>query len=83
MIQQKLEMVREWLQTNFNIDIDDVRNEVQRRQWLTDADGNFVTGPDGRFINRLTAPLDTDPSKTLMESLLDDVNKYRDLQTAE
>lgn len=83
LIQQKLEMVREWLQTNFNIDIDDVRNEVQRRQWLTDADGNFVTGPDGRFINRLTAPLDTDPSKTLMESLLDDVNKYRDLQTAE
>lgn len=83
LILQKLEMVREWLQTNFNIDIEDLRREVQQRQWVTDANGNYVVGANGRYINKLTAPLDTDPTKTLMEALLDEVNQYKSLQTTE
>ena len=81
LILQKLEMVREWLQTNFNIDLEVLRAEVQQRQWLTDADGNFVFDANGNYINRLTAPLDSDPSKTLMQSLIDEVEKYKVLQT--
>lgn len=83
LILQKLEMVREWLKTNFNIDIEDLRREVQQRQWVTDANGNYVVGANGRYINKLTAPLDTDPTKTLMEALLDEVNQYKSLQTTE
>lgn len=83
LILQKLEMVREWLKTNFNIDIEEIRKEVQQRQWVTDADGNYVVGANGRYINKLTAPLDTDPTKTLMDALLDEVNQYKALQPTE
>ena len=54
---------------------------MQRRQWVTDADGNFVFDAGGGYINRLTAPLESDPSKTLMQSLVDEVEKYKALQT--
>ena len=81
LIEQKLEMTREWLKTSFGIDLDALRDEVQRRQWVTDADGNFVFDAGGGYINRLTAPLESDPSKTLMQSLVDEVEKYKALQT--
>ena len=81
LILQKLEMTREWLKTNFGIDLDELRNEVQQRQWVTNPDGSFKLDANGNFINKLTAPLDTDPSKTLMQSLIDEVEKYKALQT--
>lgn len=81
LIEQKLEMVREWLQTNFNIDIEDVRREVQRKQWLTDDEGNFVFDSDGNFINRLTYRDKT--GTTLMERLIEEVERYRQDQTTE
>ncbi len=74
-------MTREWLKTNFGIDLDELRNEVQQRQWVTNPDGSFKLDANGNFINKLTAPLDTDPSKTLMQSLIDEVEKYKALQT--
>lgn len=79
-ILQKLEMARDWMKKYFNIDLDELRMEVQRREWLTDADGNFVYDADGNFINHFTQPSPTDPSKTFMETLLDEVNKYKALQ---
>lgn len=81
LILQKLEMTREWLKTNFGIDLDELRAEVQQRQWVTNPDGSFKLDANGNFINKLTAPLDTDPSKTLMQSLIDEVEKYKALQT--
>lgn len=74
-ILQKLELVRTWLKDNFNVDLDQLRQEVQKREWVTDADGNFVI-QDGHFVNKLTAPTTEDPSKTLMDVLLDQVNKF-------
>ena len=46
---------------------------------MTDADGNFVI-EDGHLVNKLTAPSEENPSKTLMEVLLDEVNKFEALQ---
>lgn len=79
-ILQKLEMARQWLKENFNVDLDELRMEVQRRQFLTDKEGNFVLDSKGNYINRFTAPSESDPSRTFMDELLDEVNKYNALQ---
>lgn len=78
-ILQKLDLVRTWLKDNFNVDLDQLRREVQNREWVTDADGNFVI-ENGHLVNKLTAPTEENPSKTLMEVLLDEVNKFEALQ---
>ena len=77
---RKFEIVKEWLQTNFGIDLEALRKEVQNRQFVTNADGSYVLDEKGKPLNKLMAPSDTDPSKTLMETLLDEVNKYKELQ---
>lgn len=78
-INEKMELLRTWLKESFNMDLEDLHNEVQKREWLTDADGNFVY-QNGRLVNRLTAPSEQDPSRTLIEVLRDEVNKYKSLQ---
>lgn len=77
---RKFEIVKEWLQINFGIDLEALRKEVQNRQFVTNADGSYVLDEKGKPLNKLMAPSDTDPSKTLMETLLDEVNKYKELQ---
>ncbi len=79
-IEQKLEMCKTYLADYFNADLDEIREEVQQRQWLTDSAGNYIFDDDGNYINALVNPSDTDPSKTLMETLLDWVNQYKSLQ---
>lgn len=79
-ILQKLEYVRSWLSTYFGIDIEDLRREVQKRQFATNADGTFKKNADGTLINKLTYPLDSDPSTTLIDSLRYEVEKYEELQ---
>ncbi len=79
-IEQKLEMCRTYLADNFDADIEELRDEVQLRQFLTDGNGNFIYDDNGDFINRLTQPSPTDPSVTLMDTLLDWVNQYKALQ---
>ncbi len=78
-ILQKLELCKTWLAEYFDADIDAIRDEVQRRQWLTDSDGNFILNNDGSYINRLVQPSESDPSITLMEELLEEINKYKAL----
>lgn len=78
LIERKLEMVREWLKTNFNYDLEGVRMMVQRRQWVTDDQGNFVYDSRGNFINNLTYR--RPDGTTMMEELLEGVNKYKALQ---
>ena len=79
-ILQKLDMARAWLKEKFDLDLDELRREVQTRQWLTDAKGNFVLDKNGNYINRLTHPLDDGSGRTLIEALRDEVNKYKELQ---
>lgn len=80
-ILKKLAMVKEWLAgPKLNVDLDKLRMEVQRRQWLTDENGNFVFDEKGHFINRFTAPDPDDPTHPFIDRILDYVNKYKALQ---
>ena len=74
-ILQKLDYVRNWLKEFFNYNLDDVRMEVQRRQWLTDAQGNFVFDSDGRFINNLVYV--REDSTTVLDELRQEVERFR------
>ena len=74
-ILQKLDLVRTWLRDNFDIDLDELRREVQRKEWVTDENGEFLI-EDGHLVNKLTYPCKKDPSKTLMDTLLDEVDAF-------
>jgi len=73
----KLDLVRTWLKTNWDIDLDELRREVQSRQYLTDSNGNFVRNEWGGYVNRLTQPYEGDPSKTLFEYLSKEIEDYK------
>ncbi|MBQ0103096.1 MAG: hypothetical protein KBS99_02845 [Prevotellaceae bacterium] len=77
-ILQKLAMAKEWLLKNYNYDLDKVRMGVQRRQWLTDANGNFVFDANGDFINNLTYT--RADGTTVLDSLRQQVLKFKELQ---
>ena len=79
-ILQKLAMVRKWMMDNWGISIDDLRREVQQRQYLTNADGTFQYDFMGRLINRLDKPSPNNPSITVMDELRNWVNQYKSLQ---
>ncbi len=79
-IEQKLDMCKTYLSDYFDADLDVIREEVQQRQWLTDSDGNYVFDADGNYINALVSPSPSDPSITLMEELLQQVEQYEALQ---
>lgn len=81
-ILEKLQYVREWLKTYYDIDIDELRREVQRRQYVCDENGNLVLS-NGRTINRLTQPYETGSSESLIEHLRQQVNQYKALMTNE
>ncbi len=78
-INQKIDYVRSWLKDNWGISLDDLRREVQQRQFLTNPDGSFVRTSRG-LVNRLTSPLESDPSSTLMSQLLMQILQYKSLQ---
>lgn len=78
-ILNKLDMVRTWLSDNWQISIDDLRKEVQTRQYQTDADGNFVRDARGQLVNKLTQPYEGDPSITLYEYLYKEIEEYKKL----
>ena len=78
-ILKKLQMCREWLKTNFNYDIDKVRDAVQKKQYLYDDKGYLVKDSKGRPINKLTYV--RPDGTTLMQELRQMVEKYKALQT--
>ena len=82
-ILQKLELVRNWLARSFHIDLDKLRAEVQKRQYLTNPDGTFQKDANGRFINRLISPSESDPSVSLIDSLRQQVYQYKALQVTQ
>ena len=77
-ILQKLDMVREWLASSFNYDIEKVRMGVQRKQWVTDANGNFVFDDKGQFINNIT--YQRADGSTVLDSLRNQVLRLKELQ---
>lgn len=79
-ILQKLQMAREWLKTNFNIDLEKLRHEVQVRQYQTNPDGTFKLDANGRYLSHFMQPDPNDPSRTFLDTLLDEVNKFKELQ---
>lgn len=78
LILQKLNMTREWLKTNFNYDLDAMRDGVQKRQWVTDENGNYVLDANGNYINKLTYR--RPDGTTVMEDLLNGIDKFKELQ---
>lgn len=81
MILQKLDLVRGWLKDNWNIDIDELRKEVQQREYVFDENGNYKLDSRGSYINRLTYPVSEGSTTTLMDTLLEEIEKYKTLQT--
>lgn len=77
-ILQKVEIVRQYLLKNYNIDLYALRKEVQSREFVTNSDGSFVYDQYGRLINKLTSTLSS--GETLMDSLRNEVYKFKDLQ---
>ncbi len=75
-ILRKLELVRKYLKTNFELDIDELRYEVQRRQYVMNPDGTFLKDARGRLVNNLTSPSKEDTLKTVIEWLVDKVTRY-------
>ena len=74
-ILQKLGYVRDWLKEHFNYDLEAVRMEVQRRQWLTDENGNFIFDEDGNFINNLVYR--RADGTTVLEELREQVERFK------
>ena len=77
-ILDKLRLVSTWLKDNWNISLDDLRNEVQHRQFVTNDDGEFVFNANDGYINRLTYP--DGNGKTLIDELRQQVKAYEPLQ---
>ena len=83
-ILKKLQMAREHLKVNFGVDIDAVRDMVQKRQYLTNLDGTFVTEdgydinsfPIKTFVNRLIKETYEGSGVKLIDSLRQQVYRY-------
>lgn len=76
-ILRKVEYVRSYLKSYYNIDLDKLRNEVQVREYLTNADGSILI-QNGATVNRLNSPVTG--YATLMDSLRQEVYKYNSLK---
>lgn len=52
-ILEKFRILKEYMMTNYKIDIDAIRNEINRRCYYMDEQGNFILGPGGKPMNRI------------------------------
>lgn len=72
-IEQKLGEVTTYLWDSFGVSLSELRQEVLRRTYVTDAAGEFVK-PDGNYVNRLTSTTST--GETVIDSLRNQVYQY-------
>lgn len=77
-ILQKIDLVRNYLKEHYNINLDLLRRDVQTHMYVTNEDGTFKVGRDGYLINKLVSVLPS--GETLMDSLRQEVYKYKALQ---
>lgn len=78
-ILQKVEYVTNYLKEYFDIDLQDLREAVQTRTYVTDSNGEFVINDYGELVNMLTTTLSD--GTEFMDSLRQEVYKYEELQT--
>ena len=77
-ILQKLDLVRTWLKEYWDIDVDELRHEVQTREYMFDENDKYLLDARGNYINKLTYPLSS--GKTLMDQLMEEIENYKKLQ---
>ena len=87
-IEQKIEYVREYMKTQFGINLDKLRYQIQAKQFRKGSDGQFIVTPfynpltkrtDYRLENAIVYP-DPATGKTVLDTLLDELEKYKKLQ---
>lgn len=76
-ILRKVDLAREYLRTNYNISLDELRHAVQTHTYATDAEGNFIMR-NGRLVNNLTNP--AADGSILIEQLRNLVEQYKAFQ---
>ena len=84
-IEQKIEYVREYMKTQFGINLDKLRYQIQAKQFRKGSDGQFIVTPfynpltkrnDYRLENAIVYP-DPTTGKTVLDTLLDELEKYK------
>ena len=87
-IQQKIEFVREYMQTQFGINIDELRDMIQTRQYRKGADGRFLTETyfstltrrnEERQLNAITY-INPETGKSVLDVLLEEIEEYKKFQ---
>lgn len=86
LIEQKIDYVRKYMKEQFGIDLDKLRDLIQAKQFRKGDDGEFLTE---EFYNPTTKRMDkrmvnaivySGGGKTVLDTLLDELNKYKELQ---
>lgn len=87
-INQKVEFVREYMKTQYGIDLDELRDLIQSRQFRKGADGRFLTETyystltrrnEERQLNAITY-IDPVTGKSVLDVLLDEIEEYKKFQ---
>lgn len=87
-INQKVEFVREYMKTQYGINLDKLRDLIQERQFVKNPDGSWklesyfnttTMRNSNRMINAITN-IDPVTGKNKLDELLDVLNEYKKLQ---
>ena len=86
LIEQKIDYVRKYMKEQFGIDLDKLRDLIQAKQFRKGDDGKFKTedyyNPTTKRMDKkmVNAIVYSEGGKTVLETLLDELNKYKELQ---
>jgi substrate import-associated zinc metallohydrolase lipoprotein len=87
-LQQKVEYVRNYMQTQFGINLDKLRYQIQAKQYRKDSNGQFITTTfynpvtkrDDKRLENAIVYADPATGKTVLEKLLSELDEYKKLQ---
>ena len=77
-IERKLEFCRNYLQDNFQLDLEQLRTMVQERLYVKDANGYWKLDRDGNLVNRLLMP--SASGATIIDSLTNEIYSLKNAQ---
>ena len=77
-IERKLEFCRNYLQDNFQLDLEQLRTMVQERLYVKDANGYWKLDRDGNLVNRLLMP--SASGVTIIDSLTNEIYSLKNAQ---
>ena len=87
-IEQKVEFVREYMKTQYGIDLDELRDMIQSRQFLKGPDGRYLTETyynpatfrtEERQLNAITH-VDPETGKSVLDDMLYELEKIKKFQ---